>query len=243
MLTNFTQVDGASLWLNTADIAIIRADLSNLATRCYLVVSGYETPFYVLGADVVLYNQLLVLDGGWQQVLNADASGFVYVNVGQVVAVRADPDAPTTRTMLVMGAQQTPLEVTGDVATVAAALNAVNSGAPLKWRVWTPVGTKVANLDTLSMKVAFAMLIGKAAHVWGAFTYDATAASNVALFLSLPWASNFAAQTDLYGIGIGQSGTGFVIADVANDVAALTLGNTSTVVSLASYGYGYQILT
>lgn len=243
MLTNFTQVDGASLWLNTADIAIIRADLSNLATRCYLVVSGYETPFYVLGADVVLYNQLLVLDGGWQQVLNADASGFVYVNVGQVVAVRADPDAPTTRTMLVMGAQQTPLEVTGDVATVAAALNAVNSGAPLKWRVWTPVATAVSNLDSVVAAPHYAMQVGKVAHVWGYVTYDATAAAQVSFRVTLPWASAFTSVSDLSGTVRGNSGTSFIVADVATDEASVTIGNSDTTPVRAMYGYGYQILT
>lgn len=241
MLTNFTQVDGASLWLNTADIAIIRADLSNLATRCYLVVSGYETPFYVLGADVALYNQLLVLDGGWQQVLNADASGFVYVNVAQVVAVRADPDAPTTRTMLVMGAQQTPLEVTGDVATVAAALNAVNSGAPLKWRVWTPVGTIVSNLDTLTPLNAYALLIGNAGHVWGYVTADPTAAASFSWRLSLPWPSVFTSAFDASGIMRGSAGTGIVTADVVSGEVVCNAAAEASVPLNIRYGYGYRI--
>lgn len=99
------------------------------------------------------------------------------------------------------------------------------------WRIigasgtYTPTGTIVTNLDSVTPVVSTYVRVGNVVCVFGRVGVDPTASGSLSFRLSLPIASNFGSTTD--ATGYGQIFSPFVQADATNDALLVTIPNNS----------------
>lgn len=106
---------------------------------------------------------------------------------------------------------------------------------------YTPTGTIVTNLDSVTPGLFFYQRVGDVVSGWGPVTYDPTAGSSCSFALSLPIASNFAAATD--AAGVSNRATGEIAADSTNDrLSVLMSSNASTASTTAYFSFAYRML-
>ena len=108
---------------------------------------------------------------------------------------------------------------------------------------YTPTGTIVTNLDSITPQLATYTRVGDIVTVTGACTIDPTASGNITGDLSLPVVSNFGAASDLSGVVIaGQLYIGIIVGDATNDRASVTMSNTLTTSYAFRYVYQYRVI-
>jgi hypothetical protein len=105
---------------------------------------------------------------------------------------------------------------------------------------YTPTGTILTNLDSLTPGIAMYYRVGDIVTVAAPIQFDATAASAITFGLSLPIASNLAASTDL--AGVGGSFTARATGDITNDRADCTVNNSLTTATGVTVVFAYRVL-
>ena len=143
------------------------------------------------------------------------------------------------------------------VGSVTASSTNIQSGGAsglttIDYGTYTPTGTAVTNVASITPATASYMRVGNKVFVWGSASVDPTAGSGLFRFrLTVPIASNFAAVGDLIGT-FGNDGSGSdlgfgvtkLIADTTNDAADVT-GILTTALHGATtiyYHYSYTVL-
>lgn len=110
---------------------------------------------------------------------------------------------------------------------------------------YTPTLTNVANLDSSTATTTYYIRVGSMVVVWGIVTLDATAAASTVttIDISLPVASNFAAQGNCAGVILNASGGyGRIVADTTNDRATGTYLSLLTSAANFAFVFGYVII-
>lgn len=110
---------------------------------------------------------------------------------------------------------------------------------------YTPTGTTVTNLDSVTPSLSFYQRVGDIVTVALSGTMDPTASGNVVFGISLPIASNFAAATDATGTVGGLpvvGGNSMVAADATNDRLTVNIGNSQTASTSWSAVAQYRVL-
>lgn len=128
------------------------------------------------------------------------------------------------------------------LAQIAAIVAAANIGAP---GTYTPTLTNVTNLDGSTAQLSHYVRLGSMVIVMGFAGVDPTAAGSTELGISLPIASNFAANTQLIGVAAalaisGQSAG--ILADVTNDRARMIWNAVDTTNNNMFYLFMYLIV-
>lgn len=110
---------------------------------------------------------------------------------------------------------------------------------------YTPTITNVANVDSTTANLSFYLRVGDLVFVFGYLDVDPTAAASTLtqVRISLPVASNLQALADLTGVAAGNSvnESGLILANTANDAAALNFLSATTASHAMSYVFGYRI--
>ena len=108
---------------------------------------------------------------------------------------------------------------------------------------YTPVASNTTNLDSTSPKLSFYTRRGNQVTVTGKFDADPTAAANTLFSMTLPIASNIAAEQDLAGTASGGNGTEVarIYGDATNDAAAVQWTATGTANAGWSFQFSYLI--
>lgn len=108
---------------------------------------------------------------------------------------------------------------------------------------YTPTGTTITNLDSITPQLATYTRVGDIVTVTGACTIDPTASGNITGDLSLPIASDFGAASDLSGLVIaGQLYIGIIVGNATNDRASVTMSNTITTSYAFRYFFQYRVI-
>lgn len=117
------------------------------------------------------------------------------------------------------------------------------------WRIigvagtYTPTGTVVTNLDSVTPGVFRYARIGNTVFVAGTATVDPTASGAINFGLSLPFASNLATTDDLSGQANTSSLSGVCQSDTTNDRADVLVGaNTSTSSYSLRISFSYRVI-
>lgn len=113
---------------------------------------------------------------------------------------------------------------------------------------YTPTGTAVANVDSVTPSLCFWSRAGRTVTVTGAVAVDFTAGAGTSsdFRLTLPVASNFAATTDAAGVGANgttaSSSPLFVNADITNDALFFRTYSPNTSSNTYSFTASYRVL-
>jgi hypothetical protein len=106
---------------------------------------------------------------------------------------------------------------------------------------YTPTGTVVTNLDSVTPALCSYTRVGDRVTVFGVIGYDPTASSACSCRISLPIVSNFAATTDANGFG--HRATTDIIADATNDQVLISMtANTATAASTVFICFQYTVI-
>lgn len=95
---------------------------------------------------------------------------------------------------------------------------------------YTPTGTIVSNVDSVTPGLAYVKQEGNQVTVSGIVTVNLTATGDFSIGLSLPFPSAFTVSTDAFGVAAATSAAGYgaVFADATNDRLTLTGSSTLT---------------
>lgn len=112
---------------------------------------------------------------------------------------------------------------------------------------YTPTGTAVANVDSITPQVCYWSRTGSIVTVWGGVALDFTAGGGATsdARLSLPVASNFGASTDAAGSGANASANSaplFVNADVTNDALFIRTFAPNTTSNSYAFMASYRVI-
>lgn len=105
---------------------------------------------------------------------------------------------------------------------------------------YTPTGTIVTNLDSVTPGTFWYQRVGDVVAVWGRVTFDPTAASSVTFGLSLPIASALTVSTEL--VGVCGSWIGFISGDATNDRADCQISSNVTTSTVVNIAFSYRVL-
>ncbi len=140
------------------------------------------------------------------------------------------------------------LSGTGNRLVQASSTGLLSASLTIASATYTPTLTAVTNIDagTSSAFVTGYTRIGNNVTVFGQLTIDATAAASTAteLGVSLPVASNLAADQDLGGTAASDVLAGAVIrikADATNDRASFVFKSSTTTADSYNFQFSYQV--
>lgn len=108
---------------------------------------------------------------------------------------------------------------------------------------YTPTGTVVTNLDSVTPGVCMYAQVGNTVYVNGLTVIDPTANALSQWRLTLPVTSNLAAVADLSGGAVsGTAFLGWVYGDATNDAAAFDFGACGTAATNVRFWFSYRVL-
>lgn len=108
---------------------------------------------------------------------------------------------------------------------------------------YTPTGTVLTNLDSVTPGVCRYIRVGDQVIVSGTVTVDPTASGNISFALSLPIASAFTTATQASGmVSAGSSTTGVAYSDATNDRVEFFQNNTSSASYDVRFTFAYTVL-
>lgn len=128
-------------------------------------------------------------------------------------------------------------------------LKVTGTGTGTGWReispsqsgTYTPTGTVVTNLDSVTPNVSHYVRVGDEVTVFGSTAVDPTASGSITFGISLPIASNFAASTNASGFGSFQGMS--CSADTTNDrMNAVYSANTLTTSYTIYFSFTYTVI-
>jgi hypothetical protein len=139
----------------------------------------------------------------------------------------------------------------GETDPDTAAFDSINIGADgvishLKAGTFTPVGTGVANLDSVTMYQLQYVRVGNVVTASGRFDANAAVSGTLSQFrMTLPIASNFGATEDCGGVAMARVVAGHaaaIYADTTNDAAFVEWVPTDTNDRAYSFIYQYEVI-
>jgi hypothetical protein len=132
----------------------------------------------------------------------------------------------------------------GRTLAAAATVTSARTSLTLDNGVYTPTGTTVANVDSITPAQAIYQRNGSVVTVSGYVAINPTAAASTftQAGLSLPIASNFVDTLDLSGVATSFSGqVGAIQADATNDRAMIEFNSGTTADTPFRYVFQYVI--
>ena len=240
-MVSFTRLDGTTIRVASWAVVAVRTDLGSLPSplRAYIEMLGTDTPELVTSDMATVVSAIDEL--GAVLLIDPNSGQPTTVFARYVTSIRVDPSAPTTRCYVSVAGKQTPYYADAPASVVAALVDAAMvSAGPVMSTVFTPVGTIVTNLDSLTMTQAYGLRIGNVCAVWGGAAIDATVAGVTEFRASIPWASTFAVSNELTGqSSVVSEFPGLVRADVPTGSAQVRTTVVSTAALSLRYSYGY----
>jgi hypothetical protein len=113
---------------------------------------------------------------------------------------------------------------------------------PIAYGTWTPTGTATTNLDAVTPGTGTYLRVGSIVIAGVKVSIDATAAAAIELALSLPVASNFSDDSQLFGVLAGALTGGRIFSDATNDRAQAFGTATTTAAVTGGAFFIYRVI-